>query len=914
MIGMSNAQVGSSADLPFEPSSDIELGFINGQGIKAGELCVVMAHDMTVEGSHGTQMPGSDYIVPSATIDASHTLLGAIGKPHLVSAKNKIMQAFYASNINLTAASGQTVPTGHAAISGPTYLYSVHWDSTNLELNWNTISSQLTYSSDNPIAKVTPMGAFAWGEPYQIDDNYWLITGQFGQQAGPVKDKRDRSWYYPGQINLVYMNEESGNVNLLDTDYCIGLADGTTTGMNPIAAYVPTGRPFVCPIKEDIGFKQVYTKPSVHGISETIEGDIIESSGVQGFRYVKEYTFIYVYNCHSTTATSYTIQARPFKVCLWSEETVFPQPYTWENRVIPNTENGAKLELKSKLELYGMEFIENATTSEGGVQHYQDHYEKTIISPSKKVKHQVSFDVFYDETVNKDYAYHEKHSFSLNTDVDSFTEAEIDEMKEWSQGGQFTPMLFTIGDDTINQYNNFKDVKDKLKSHMGYLLAFTADAGIDCGTGQILYGNYCNFSNLETQHVMFLTSTDDTVATAHRSYMVYHLQYDENELVWSTTPVAITPIIDESVAKWAPGVTTGINNDRNIYGFNPHNKYYSQIDSQKMPLVMAYYNNLNCDNVITSKDKTHKFALFPHYYYDCEVDWQKATVKMTIKAYACDNMNRVFLTKHYATYGLTVGSASIQQSTVNYITDAAPTNQGGLSNTLSRDWDQAIGNITNSYCYNTKVNVGGIPPMVYKLSDTGYAMAYLSPVFGYPGTPATFGSTRRAIVVNIIYFIEELSTFYSPSQYGLIADAQGLVNAAVTKLNRWSADMQVTNGGADYWSQPGYTVPNYPEAVYCRPLVFLTSNDYLQFHTTRWTGSNYYNGCADHTATPLSSNAKSLLVYPVTSIMENKPATATTYQKPILYGVAQNTIGTAQDGELLELTGKVKLHTFLVEE
>ena len=48
--------------------------------------------------------------------------------------------------------------------------------------------------------------------------------------------------------------------------------------------------------------------------------------------------------------------------------------------------------------------------------------------------------------------------------------------------------------------------------------------------------------------------------------------------------------------------------------------------------------------------------------------------------------------------------------------------------------------------------------------------------------------------------------------------------------------------------------------------------------------------------------------------MENKPATATTYQKPILYGVAQNTIGTAQDGELLELTGKVKLHTFLVED
>ena len=840
---MSNAQFGSKST-PFRTEKIKQMSFTAGQEIQVGSMVKVMSRDMATSGVPMT--------LPTYAADTGHAYFGTFSKPYLAnkatSSGTQNYFAFCLSSNNNASATDTTVTkfAGTAATAGPTYLRYVSWDASKSVI-WSDV-----YGTDTILDKKDHIlgleGAWSWGEPYQIDKNHWLVCSQYGTSASAV-DEMGLSHTYPAQVSLLNVNDEGTLITKACQDYTTGRTGATFT------AFANTGKPFICPIKEKIGLVSSVQLPNAQ--KEVISADKGK------FFLCKEYDFIMVY--HAFTG-SFDIQVRPFKVIIYDTKKYIPLQGKIEvNDGFEDTNDASCLtRLKEHLFSFGLEYVEG-----------QGIYTKT--ETYKNIIHTVTVTVGYSEKYQLNYYYEIVHEFKVDEAATFITEEEIKYFNEFSRGAD--SIFFQseeVQENGENTHFTYAQIEDM--SLVSQSMAFTKEPlslGTPAGAGAVpypLYGHYCNFSDLESQQAMFLTVSP---SDANEKYYFSHIKYDENEAVWTTSSTTLTPKMDSTIAKLDPGAASGSKD----HGF--------LVSSQQLPLVIEYYNNYNIYNVIKSVDKQHCLAVFPYYYYDFQIDWKEAAISATIKS-LIDKQNPAQLLTTKANLYMKNGASVVPTSTA--ITAAQMK--------YATEWDLATGNYPSSYCYKSSNAAAARVPFLFKMSDTGYLMSYLAPVFGYPGIPPAFASTPRGIVTKIIHYIDELPKLLSVSQYGLL-----MAGTAVTEPQ----------------------AVGVPNAAQAKPYSFLTiskQGSKIQAHqTTHSTTSNsIFNGGVAETTEFLQEGVMDLWAYPVTSTKEYSIENA--YQRPLFYGVAANAYGAfdeeylkqlSEEGIELSSNGKIKLFTFYQE-
>lgn len=819
MIGMSNAQIGGNST-PFKSENIKTISLTPGQEIEIGSMVKVMKRD-DATGPNGTAMKMK--MIP-ASHDTSHALFGTFGKPFL----SKDKEHYYCFALNTTAETATVANfTGTTSSTGLTYLRHTSWKTDEIPI-WSLLSSSLiTVGGNNQLGA---NGAWSWGEPVKIDDNYLLVPSQYGSLATAV-GKNGISYTYPAQVQLIHVSDDGAAMSQVQVDYTYGRPSTISTFNN-------TGRPFILPIKENIGLMNTITKPN---------GEIISAEKGQYFL-VKDLSYIMVYHCYNN---SFTIHVRPLKVLLYDDNKYTPHSNTYIEQekwdALAGNENAALNSLKLKLSEHNFEYDPDVKL-----------YERTEVY--KNISHKIVITIERNDELAIDNYYEVSHHFNIIGTPDKL---EQDELEYFNAivGGKNSITFTRDADDDPTALYNYSTIEDN--SVMGYDMSFTAEplATVDvAGSGTNpypLYGHYCQFSNLDKQEAIFLTTSE---ANNGLTYSYARVKFDEDEAIWTTSSTICTPILDASLAKIDTAALTGSTNDGFI------------INSTKTPLVLEYCNNYNIDNVIRSKDKMHNFALFPYYYYDFKVDWETSTVKMVVKSLL-----------EYQPYP----QLMISESTKFDITGAVVTPTTTVAQAKNAvEWDVMTGNIQSSYCYNSMNASQSRVPFLFKLSDTAYLMSYLAPMTGFPGYPVAFASTYRTIVTKIINVIEDTPQIYSCSQYGWA------MHGATT------AEPSAVGG---------------PSVAAAKPYVFtLESSDgsikQIQMHNTYHSTNPAFTGGVSLSDGNLQKGVMDLWVYPVTSTKDFVQNNA--YQKPLLYGVAASA-ATTDD---IHFENKMKIYIFEPED
>lgn len=815
MIGMSNAQIGGNST-PFKSENIKTISLTPGQEIEIGSMVKVMKRD-DATGENG--LPMKMGLIPTAH-DSYHGYFGAFGKPFISKDKeNYYCFALSSSAVTATAFSF----AGSSATANLTYLRHAHWKKDETPI-WSNLSSDIVVEGN----QLETNGAWSWGEPVHIDDNYILIPSQYGSVATAIRENIDgtqTTYTFPAQVLLINVSDDGKNMTVLKKDITHGRPSTLTTFNN-------TGKPFILPIKENIGLMN----------SITLSDGTIVSAEKGKYFLVKDLSYIMVYHCYTT---SYAIHVRPLKVILYDSKMYTPHSNTyieqeiWDN--LAGNENAALNALKLKLSEYQFNYDPDLK-----------YYER--VETYKNISHKISITISRNEDLLLDNYYEVSHHFSVIGEPDKLEQDELEYFNAIVGGKNSITFTCETDEDPTTLYN-YSSIENN--SIMGYDMAFTAEplSTVDtAGNGNTpypLYGHYCQFSNLEKQEAIFLTTSPDNTGS---KYSYARIKYDEDEAIWTTSSTIFEPKLDISMGRLDPAAMTGNTADGFI------------INSSKTPLVIEYYNNYNIDNVIRSQDNKHNFALFPYYYYDFEVNWEESTIKATVKSMV-----------QYQPLSQIIISDSVRYDVA--AAAATPTSTGTATK-HAIEWDIATGNYQSTYCYNSMVAAASRVPFLFKISDTAYLFSYVAPLTGYPGVPLAIGSAPRAVVTKIINIIEDIPQIYSCSQYAWA------MNGATTAEPSTVATPVIAN---------------------TKPYSFLLIKDsgkQIQMHNTYHSTKPVLTGGVCLSDGDLQNGVIDLWVYPVTSTMDY--AKDNVYQKPLLYGVA----ASAATGDDIYFGNKIKIYIY----